>query len=179
MFSGTINVYNLNGTKVILLFGITNLYVWFLQIMYSPSGKGFEGSDKPISLAQYIFFALREILKGYNREMQGYEMLDENTENRGEYGDEEVHNPDQIMFQFDNSGNVYQKNAEQGGHAGYNQNVQSANFDNFGQFGAPTGGQNNNNPYYGHAQIEINQNQQDEPQELKYPYEQNNDDLGE
>ena len=108
-------------------------------------------------------------------------MLDENTENRGEYGDEEVHNPDQIMFQFDNSGNVYQKNAEQDGHAGYNQNVQSANFDNFGQFGAPTGdhNNNNNNPYYGHAQIEINQNQQDEPQELKYPYEQNNDDLGE
>ncbi len=53
MFTGTVNVYNLNGTKVMLLFGITNVYVWFLQVIYGPSGKGFEGSDQPISLAKY------------------------------------------------------------------------------------------------------------------------------
>jgi hypothetical protein len=55
MFTGSVNVYNLNGTKVMLLFGITNVYVWFLQVIYSPSGKGFEGSDQPISLARFIF----------------------------------------------------------------------------------------------------------------------------
>jgi len=53
MFTGTINVYNLNGSKILLLFGITNLYVWFLQVIYSPYGKGFEGSESPISLARY------------------------------------------------------------------------------------------------------------------------------
>jgi len=160
MFTGTLNVYNFNGSKVILLFGITNLYVWFLQIMYSPSGKGFEGSDQPISLA---------------REIQGYEMLDEQSENR--YGDdEEVHNPDQILFQFDNSGNVYPKTVQQqGGYdGGYNQNVQvQSNFDNFGQFGANVNN-NNHNQYAQHAQVEVNN---DGPQEIKYPYEENNDDM--
>jgi len=126
--------------------------------MYSPSGKGFEGSDQPISLA---------------REMQGYDMLDESAENR--YGDdEEVRNPDQILFQFDNSGNVYPKTVQQqGGYdGGYNQNahVQSNNFDNFGQFGANV----NNNQYAQHAQVEMTN---DAPQEIKYPYEENNDDL--
>jgi len=43
MFTGSINVYNLNGTKVMLVFGITNIYIWFLQILYSPYGKGAEG----------------------------------------------------------------------------------------------------------------------------------------
>jgi len=160
MFTGTVNVYNLNGTKVMLLFGITNVYVWFLQVIYGPSNKGFEGSDQPISLANVF---------------QGYEMLDENSMNRGDGGyEEEVRNPDQILFQFDNNGEVYQKpmGYNQGyGHYGQtqnqnqNQNQPATNFDNFG---------------HQHAQVELTpqnpQYQQEESEDAKYPYELNHND---
>jgi len=105
-------------------------------------------------------------------------MLDENSMNRGDGGhDEEVRNPDQILFQFDNNGEVYQKpmGYNQGyGHYGQNQNqnqnqAQAAtNFDNFGQ----------------NAQVELTpQNPQykhDESEDAKYPYElNNNEEIGE
>ena len=57
MFTGTMSVYNLNGTKVMLLFGITNVYIWFLTILYAPAGKGFEGADQPISLRDHIRYS--------------------------------------------------------------------------------------------------------------------------
>lgn len=44
MFTGSISVYNLNGTKVMLVFCLTNIYVWFLQILYGPSDQGFQGT---------------------------------------------------------------------------------------------------------------------------------------
>lgn len=180
MFTGSVNVYNFNGTKVLLLFGITNVYIWFLQVIYSPSGKGFAGSDQPISLVQ-IF--------------QGYEMLDENSVNRGDGDDEEVRNPDQILFQFDNNGEVYQKNMQPHGQpqGGYNQNYEQAygqtygqpatNFDNFGASGAASSQDQGYNlgSYGGHsqnAQIELasqdNSHQKKEDStEGKYPYELN------
>jgi len=199
MFTGSVNVYNFNGTKVMLLFGITNVYVWFLQVIYSPSGKGFAGSDQPISLAQ---------------EFQGYEMLDENSVNRGEGYDEEV-NPDQILFQFDNNGEIYQKQPQaqpqaqiQGSYGqsygqpyggqpyggqpygGQSYGSQPAtNFDNFGasqdqdQDQDPSQGNNFDNfgSHGGNAQVEMVQqhnNQKDDSAD-KYPYELNHEEFGE
>jgi len=197
MFTGSVNVYNFNGTKVMLLFGITNVYVWFLQVIYSPSGKGFAGSDQPISLAQ---------------EFQGYEMLDENSVNRGEGFDEEV-NPDQILFQFDNNGEIYQKQAQPQAQAQIQGSYQqsygqsygqpyggqpyggqpyggqpSTNFDNFGASQDQDQGQGQGNNFAdfgthgGNAQVEMVQqhnNQKDDSAENKYPYELNHEEFGE
>jgi len=180
-----------------LLFGITNVYVWFLQVIYSPSGKGFAGSDQPISLAQ---------------EFQGYEMLDENSVNRGEGFDEEV-NPDQILFQFDNNGEIYQKQAQPQAQAQIQGSYQqsygqsygqpyggqpyggqqyggqpSTNFDNFGASQDQDQGQGQGNNFAdfgshgGNAQVEMVQqhnNQKDDSAENKYPYELNHEEFGE
>jgi len=40
IFSGSISVYNQNGSRVLILIGVLNIYVWFLQYMYSPSSEG-------------------------------------------------------------------------------------------------------------------------------------------
>jgi len=103
-------------------------------------------------------------------------MLDENTENKDVYGDEEIHNPDQILFQFDDNGNVYPKQQQQqfGGYENYGHGQIQQNTDNFAPFAV-----NNNNP---NVQIEMAgrgdaHHQEDEPQEVKYPYEANNNDF--
>lgn len=105
-------------------------------------------------------------------------MLDENTGNNDGYGDEEIHNPDQILFQFDDNGNVYPKQQQQqqfggyGGNYGHGQIQQNA--DNFAPFAV------NNNP---NVQIEmtghhnVHHQENEEPQEVKYPYEANNNDF--
>mmetsp|Transcript_7082 Transcript_7082/g.6331 ORF Transcript_7082/g.6331 Transcript_7082/m.6331 type:complete len:458 (+) Transcript_7082:273-1646(+) len=40
LFSGSVRIYNQNGTRVILVFGISNIYIWFLQYLYSPTKEG-------------------------------------------------------------------------------------------------------------------------------------------
>jgi len=168
MFTGSINVYNLNGTKVMLVFGITNIYIWFLQILYSPYGKGAEGpADRPMSLAEGI------------KEFQGYEVLDENSMREGGlmYDDHpEERSPDQIVFQIDNKGN------SQGNNNVLGNNNMDNNFDNFGNFGSFGKSVENNNDNFG-FNLEManrgnqdNQDNQENSPEHKYPYELGNDD---
>ena len=101
-------------------------------------------------------------------------MLDENTENKDVYGDEEIHNPDQILFQFDDNGNVYPKQQQMGGYGGnYGHGQIQQNVDHLAPFAV------NNNP---NVQIEMAgqgnlHHQEDEAQEAKYPYEANNNDF--
>jgi len=84
MLTGSIDVYNLNGTKILLPFSLTNIYIWFLQALYSPSGKRFEASVSSIRLAKKV---------------QEYEMFDGSSENKDEYADdEEVGNPNGFSF---------------------------------------------------------------------------------
>lgn len=154
MFTGAVNVYNLNGTKVMLVFGITNIYVWFLQVLYSPFGAGDQNNDKPMTLAEGL------------KEYQGYEVLDDLSNRDGglmfDDNTHEEHSPDQIVFQIDNKGYLQQNYAPEG-------NGVSSNFDNFGN---PTG--NNQQFNLGLHQLGDNNSQ-----EHKYPYEENHEDLGE
>ncbi len=52
MLTGEIDAYNLNGTKILLPLSLSNFYIWFLQTLYSPSGKELEGSEAPIRVAK-------------------------------------------------------------------------------------------------------------------------------
>ena len=40
MFTGSLTIYNQNGSRILLLIGILNIYIWFLQYLYSPSREG-------------------------------------------------------------------------------------------------------------------------------------------
>jgi hypothetical protein len=40
VFTGSMSVYNLDGSRVLLLIGILNIYIWFLQYLYAPNAQG-------------------------------------------------------------------------------------------------------------------------------------------
>lgn len=172
MFTGTMSVYNLNGTKVMLLFGITNVYIWFLTILYAPAGKGFEGSDQPISLRDHI------------REFNSYEPLDETAGNiemgklpasQSNQGDqEEARSPDEIVFQLDNNGNIYERKDPYQVNRQQAYAPQPVNNNNFGFDNNAFG----NNQVYGggHDQENAGENMWKHSEEQKYPFEANNED---
>ena len=45
LFSGSLKIYNENGNRVLLLIGITNLYIVFMLYLYTPTKSGIRGSS--------------------------------------------------------------------------------------------------------------------------------------
>jgi len=116
LFSGSLSVYNDDGSRVLLVFGIINIYVWFLEYFYVPSKAGLKEAKE------------MEMIEN-KRPSQIYDVLDES--------DHDI----QVEFHPPEQDNVYHLEDNAAGHNYqvaniYNNNERAQEYNQYGMSNA-------------------------------------------
>lgn len=116
LFTGSLAVYNDNGTRVMLVVGITNLYIWFMMVLYTPTDQSVKEAEQSEKISNVRETELQYGVLDESENNEGPESLDRSEKriqlpldppssrdkNDDSNTEKVIHNPDQIIFGIDN-----------------------------------------------------------------------------